>query len=327
MSCVIQDNLEGTRKAEKSAGSRKSNANRDSNIESILPYAVASNSSDGEGGAAGIDAYRPRYFEIFNSTITENVAADGTGGIMMNGGEPFIVSSTVTNNHSSGAGIGRVGGISSYYGGPPGGLYNSIVAGNTGAIPDLQNSVGASNFIGNGDGTVFIDGAYGNIVGTTLNPADPRLEPFSDNGGSMPTYALHTNSRAINAGNNDYFFGRVGYYLQVINSDQRGFDRFVNKTIDMGAVEYGGSPVNTPTTIMGRVATATGRGVFGAVVTIRDATGIVGTARTNSSGYYRVIGLPVDVNYTMQVDGKRGRFQPQNILAEETTEYVDFVAN
>ncbi len=69
-----------------------------------------------------------------------------------------------------------------------------------------------------------------------------------------------------------------------------------------------------------------GRGVSGALVTVRDGGGESRMAMTNPFGYYRVVGLQTDTQFTVYVWSKRYSFQPQSLATEETTEYLDFVA-
>lgn len=292
---------------------------------------ISENTSSGMEAAAGIDAILPGSLSIVNSTITGNKAQDGPGGIrVLHGNRGLLLNSTLSGNISLGTGPGRVGGIfvdlqSDFA------FYNSVVSGNGGETPDvlLYNCYGVYSFIGVGEGSCFVDGVVGNIVGTRKNPADPRLGPLTDNGRGIPTYAPLSTSRVINAG----LPGFIESY-QLANpffsaaADQRGFQRTFGKGIDMGAVEYGGAAVPLTTTITGRVTTATGRGVSGAFLTVRDTVGnIVRTPITNSSGYYNIPGLPADTQFTIEIKSKRHTFQPQSIMTEETTEYVDFVAN
>lgn len=76
-----------------------------------------------------------------------------------------------------------------------------------------------------------------NIVGVVDNNSppgdtyigDPYLTPLGNHGGSTPTHALSSNSRAIDQGNNANSFG----------TDQRGsgYPREVNGVADIGAYE------------------------------------------------------------------------------------------
>jgi hypothetical protein len=82
------------------------------------------------------------------------------------------------------------------------------------------------NLIGNGSGGAGFSAS--DLVGTSLNPLDPRLGPLQDNGGPTPTMALLPGSPAIDAGG-----------LTDSEWDQRGpgYPRLVNGTTDIGAYE------------------------------------------------------------------------------------------
>ena len=228
------------------------------------------------------------------------------------------------------SGLGRVGGIYTDFTDNTL-LQNSIIAGNIGETPDVKLYVswGTYNLIGIGEGSRFVNGEGGNIVGTRKNPVDPRLGPLTDNGRGTPTFAPLSSSPAVNAALTDNFMWYQVFDLPFFPpiADQRGFSRMVGGAIDMGAVEYGGTAVPVTTTITGRVTNSNGRGVSKAFVTVRDASGETRMAITNPFGYYRVVGLPVDGQFDVEVRSKQHVFQPQTLVAEETTEYLDFVAN
>src|SRR5262249_1258204 len=71
-------------------------------------------------------------------------------------------------------------------------------------------------------------GGSGNRVGTAASPIDPKLGTLKDNGGPTQTRALLTGSPAIDAGTN----------TGAPATDQRGFNRPVNTTADIGAYEF-----------------------------------------------------------------------------------------
>lgn len=295
----------------------------------VFNSTISGNQSDGTGGAAGIDARNATLLEIVNSTIAANIAEDGVAGIKNdNDGHSLLLNSTISGNISSGSGLGRVGGMytdhsQNFL------IINSVIAGNIGATPDawLWNTWGGNNLIGVGEGSRFTNGVGGNIVGTRANPVDPRLGPLTDNGRGLPTYAPQSASPVTNAGNAEHLIWYQSFERPFFSSaaDQRGFTRIFENQIEIGAVEYGGSAVPTTTTIIGRILNGE-RGVPRAFVTVRDADGEARTAITNPFGYYRVVGLPVDTQFTVEVKNKSFTFQPQTLLTEETVEYLDFVS-
>jgi hypothetical protein len=85
-----------------------------------------------------------------------------------------------------------------------------------------------NNLIGNGDNSPFQgkNGVNGDIVGTTVNPINPKLGPLQNNGGPTHTLALLPGSPAIDAGNNVLI-------PPGITTDQRGFQRIVNGRVGL----------------------------------------------------------------------------------------------
>lgn len=192
--------------------------------------------SDG-GGIANLYA-----LEVYNSTISDNSAGASGGGIV-NGStaQLYLSSSTISGNRAGIAGSGDGGGIrntntsqQSIH------LSNTIIADNTrGVSSSIPNdykgylSSDLNNLIEtNGDEPIV--GSVGNVI----VGQDPLLDPvLRDNGGPTLTHALLSGSPAINAGNN----------INAPATDQRGFNRIVGGTIDIGAVESNLQPPPAPT--------------------------------------------------------------------------------
>jgi len=104
-------------------------------------------------------------------------------------------------------------------------MRNTIVAGNTGSnasrdIIGYFYSLGY-NLIGDTQGV-------SGFSSTDLLNVGPLLGPLQDNGGPTFTQALLPHSPAIDAGDN----------ANAPATDQRGFPRVVNGTIDIGAYEF-----------------------------------------------------------------------------------------
>src|SRR5262249_28583471 len=74
------------------------------------------------------------------------------------------------------------------------------------------------------------------LTGTKAAPLNPLLSPLGNYGGPTQTMALLPGSPAIDAGNNALIPAGV-------TTDQRGFNRIVNATVDIGAFEARGFPL------------------------------------------------------------------------------------
>ena len=192
---------------------------------------------------------------LTNCTISGNQAhgANGGGGIE-NFGTLTLVNCTVSDNTSyqgSGGGMLLAGGVAS--------LYNTIVALNHNlARPDIAGNLdynyatkqtrytqgvpSSNNLISDGSGNLPFgtDGnpANGNLLGTSITLLDPRLAPLGNYGGPTQTMALRTGSPAVDAGSNALAVGPDGKPLL---TDQRGYYRIFNGTVDIGAYEFGSS--------------------------------------------------------------------------------------
>ena len=103
-----------------------------------------------------------------------------------------------------------------------------------------------------------MNGVNGNIVGV-----DPLLGPLADNGGPTQTMALLAGSPAIDKGDNTLVPIDPSTGLP-FTTDQRGFTRVVNGTVDIGAFEdqvVVTTPADAQATTAGSVATV-GLGSF-----------------------------------------------------------------
>src|SRR6185503_645674 len=110
----------------------------------------------------------------------------------------------------------------------------TIVAGNTRSANSSSSDIGgivdsssSFNIIGNGGSGGLTNGVNGNQVGV-----DARVGPLANNGGPTRTHALLPGSPAIDAGSNAN--------AASLTTDQRGFARIVNTTVDIGAFESRG---------------------------------------------------------------------------------------
>ena len=199
-------------------------------------YAAITNSTiSGNTAPQGAGIENPAYpLTLTNCTITGNVAT-GTGGGIHNGGTLTVVNCTISGNsagtYQGGGGIANEGVLR---------LNNTVVAGNehSAHVPDditvLQRIgeqvLGSNNLIGTGGSGGLTNGSNGNIVGTI----DPKLAPLGNYGGPTQTMPPLPASPAIDHGSNALAVGPNGNPLL---TDQRGFTRIFNGTVDIGACE------------------------------------------------------------------------------------------
>jgi hypothetical protein len=182
----------------------------------VITSTLAGNKSAAPGG--GI--YNGETLTVSDSTLAGN-SAGGGGGIYNDGGTLLVGNSTLASNFakdkdSVGGGIVNEGGTVT--------ACNTILAGNTAPTgPDLYGAVTSvgHNLFGSSSG-----GSITTASGDLLN-INPLLGPLQDNGGQTPTMALLLGSPAIDAGDN----------TNAPATDQRGFIRVSNGTIDIGAFE------------------------------------------------------------------------------------------
>jgi len=227
----------------------------------LVNSTVANNTSTAGGGlipqSSGGGIENAGAAVLVNSTISGNAAAAGaatgaeiSGGGIDNSGTLRLTNCTVANN-SANAGSSPTndatgGGI--YIAAGHVTLNNTIVAGNytvpaVGGSPpdDIVGAVGPSsayNLIGNASAATGLSAANHNQLGTAASPIDPKLRPLANNGGPTQTMALLPGGPAIDAGSNPLAVGVDG---KLLLTDQRGYGRIFNGTVDIGAYEYGAS--------------------------------------------------------------------------------------
>lgn len=252
-----------------------------------------SNTSIGfDDGGGGIHTFNFSFF-MTNSTVSGNTAVGnpGTGGGIFTkepaAGGVNLKNSTIANNTSASSG----GGVRINANGQ-GTFSNTVVAGNN-SIGTAEEDV-SGLIISNGVnliGNTF--GSSGWIAGDLLN-VNPLLGPLADNGGGTITHELLPGSPAINAGNNSV---AIDPQTQMpLTSDQRGFLRFFDGTVDIGAFEV--QPVITGTITYGNATgSPTPRFVSGVLLTAVGSPNLSATSRSDGtytlggfgSGTYTVI--------------------------------------
>lgn len=214
----------------------------DSSIIDLTNVTVTNNFAQFGGGLAFLEVDG----SLTNVTISENTANTRGGGLLqfasrVNATSHLrLIHSTVTGNISPvAAGLRNNTQNNSLAATLT--LGNTIVANNTGGIQLSVAGVGATIVsLGNN----LSSDASGNLTqsGDQQN-ADPRLGPLVDNGGGMPTHALLPGSPALNAGSQGLAKtagpnGTFGDSDDVpLATDQRGIQRTVSGSVDIGAVE------------------------------------------------------------------------------------------
>ena len=207
-----------------------------------------------DGGHGGGITVNNSSLTLQNSTITGNIAASGGGiftGANIIGATTTLINCTVTNNTAT----GRGGGIYNVVGntvlshctiiantapaGEGSGVFTSgdtaaetevfatIISGNTNSDVDFVSGTNSftstdANLVGTGDATGNFT-QPNDLVGIT----DPQLAPLGDYGGPTQTMPPLPGSPAVDAGSTTDPGG----------TDQRGFPRFLNGALDIGAVE------------------------------------------------------------------------------------------
>jgi hypothetical protein len=261
--------------------------------------------------------------QVTNSTFTGNSvsgnsATSGNGGAIRNYGQLTITDSTLSANLATlGGGIHNTGTVTStnctFSGNSGGGisnagsltLVNTIVANSAGG--DVLNSsslIGNNNLIPSGTG-------LGGLTGTIT--ADPLLGPLQNNGGPTLTMALLPGSPAIQAGNNSGVPAGV-------TTDQRGFARIVNGTVDIGAFESRGFTIaissgDNQSTEINRsfaqplavmVSSAYGEPVLGGVITF--TTSPSGASASFPNGNTATINASGQASLSAQANGTAGSY-------------------
>jgi CSLREA domain-containing protein len=201
-------------------------------ISCAITNNVTSNPFEDTGG--GIWAFSAT-LNMTNTTVSGNSSTQGAfngGGVYING-TATITNCTITNNQTVGA--PSAGGL--FNGGFGNVLVrNSIIAANVnntsmadiGANGGAYNNTSSFNLIGNVGSASGFTVANNNQMGTGGSPLNPQLYPLGNYGGRTPTHALRASSTAIDrpGANGPPFI------------DQRGVERPVGTSVDIGAFEY-----------------------------------------------------------------------------------------
>jgi hypothetical protein len=192
--------------------------------------------SGNSGGDGSVFYHISGTLEITNSTFSGNTANRFGIGYSFSAAVK-IANSTIVNN--TGGGLYKDSGTMT--------LVNTIVAGN-GSF-DVNRAGGAiatggGNLIGSNAGaganfsTAGAPNANGDYIGTSASQINPLLAPLGNYGGATQTYALLSNSPALNHGNNCVITNACSISLSAsLTNDQRGAARQSGAAVDIGAFE------------------------------------------------------------------------------------------
>src|SRR6266568_2127661 len=233
---------------------------------------IRGNSADRLGGAIhNAGSITPALLTISNSTVSGNTATFDGGGIYNDG--DFGGNAALRINYST---------LSSNSANSGGAIYNTgSHFGGTAAL-DIGNTILNSGPRG---GTLFDNGGTVTSHGYNLSDDDaggfltgpgdqintaPLLGPLQDNGGPTFTHALLPGSPAIGAGDP----------TNAPATDQRGFTRRVNGTIDIGAYELQSAAVAQ--LVLSVPSSATAGAPFSVTVAALDNSGNAVAAYTGT---------------------------------------------
>jgi large repetitive protein len=307
----------GTLNLINTAVSSSTTANQGGGIFNSGTLTIVNSTSSGNTALSGGGVYNNGSLTLINATLSGN-SATGQGGGLFSGGNGAFTNVTITNNRSDsdntgaeqGGGIFRSAGTLT--------LKNTIVAGNfrgSGATrDDVSGAVDpTSSFTLVGDGTNLTgvtNGTNNNQIGSGATPINAMLGVLAGNGGAAQTHLLLPGSPAINAGSNanlppDAFdLDGDSNTAEPLPVDQRGvgFNRVINTTVDIGAVEVNYAISATA----GTPQSATINTAFG---TALQAT--VKESGNNQSG--------VPVTFTAPASGASGTFSGNVTTANAAT--------
>ncbi len=222
----------------------------DSSHLTISDTTISGNTSGGvANGGGGLFDFQGNV-TLNRSTVSQNIARTGTGGgIGLNSSTAVFNNSTISGNTA-----GLAGGVEAFSSNTTfnnctvfenrttntsltqdGNLtvYNGIA---TVSNSIIANAVGGPDCFTHGTGGIIMAGhnffGDASCIDPDAERGDPNLDPLANNGGPTKTHALHTGSRAIDAGD------PAKCAIDALqNVDQRGYARVSGPRCDIGAYE------------------------------------------------------------------------------------------
>jgi co-chaperonin GroES (HSP10) len=286
----------------------------------ITNSTISGNSAPSFGGGIFNNGFNGNAtVNVINSTISGN-GAPSFGGGLYNAGNGGTATLNITDSTIAGNTGSSGGGIYNFGNGGTGivNSSNTIVSDNTASIPAEGPDIFNFNGTVSGSNNLIQTSIGYTISGSNNIHADPMLEKdglgnlvLKNNGGPTKTVLVLLGSPAINAGSNALLpldtldLDSDGNTGEVLPLDQRGagFNRIVNTTVDIGAVETN----YTVTATAGTPQSAVINTAFGALL---QAT--VQESGVNQSG--------VTVTFTAPAGGASGTFPGNVTTANATTD-------
>jgi CSLREA domain-containing protein len=202
---------------------------------------IANNHADqGSKASGGLDVNGGARASLSNTTVSGNMA-NYAGGIGCAGSELRLYSCTIVNNEALAADAGSaIGGID-LSGAAFGEIADTIVQLNKSVEPSLNDiklrdtstfaTIGG-NYVGIGNSsTPFVDGTFGDFVGTAPTPLAPGVQlALANQGGPTDVHFPLNPGPVVDAGKSTLTVNTPG--------DQRGSRRKFGNQHDIGAVEW-----------------------------------------------------------------------------------------
>ena len=185
-----------------------------------------------------------------------------------------------------------------------------------------SNSMTVNWTNGSGDGRVLIMRAGGvpnkfPIDGTDYSHGQDLGE------GNIVVYSGTGNNAAVsNLNINTNYQFRLYDYKKNANTGNNGLYQLGNPA--NGSQNTGSS--TAPVNVGGRVVSGSGRGIFGARVSLTNANGETRTTRTNPFGYYRFQQAATGATYTFSVSHKRYTFTSRVLTVTSEINDLNFTA-
>lgn len=175
----------------------------------VINSTLSGNTAQARGGAIHNDSVLGRV-SLTNSTVSDNSSVEAYGGISMLEGQLTLANTIVANNSNGDLNLGQ---------------FASLTAEGSNIVETAPSGSGPVN------------------GGANIRTTDPQLGLLAANGGPTLTHLPQPGSPAIDTGVNAAAIDNDGGPLA---NDQRGFERLVGTSVDIGAVEVNAEDSEAP---------------------------------------------------------------------------------